>query len=292
MSKVIIIYGPTAVGKSGVAIELAKMINGEIISADSMQIYKGLDIGSAKVTKSEMGDIMHYLIDIKELNEEYSVSDFCSDANNAIKDIFSRGKTPIIVGGTGLYIKSLISGYNFGETAKDDIFRQSLNNLSEEELYSELIKIVPDIKIDKHNKRRLIRALELAKSGMNVGIGKFNYDYMLFGLVDDRQAIYNRINVRVDQMLNDGLLDELDYLLSLNLDENALCMKAIGYKELLPFKAGILTLDECANVLKQKTRNYAKRQFTFMNQFNDMIKIQFCGKKATANIIKERIIKG
>ncbi len=292
MNKVIIIYGPTAVGKSGVAIELAKMINGEIISADSMQIYKGLDIGSAKVTQAEMGGIIHNLIDIKEPNEEYSVSDFCNDANRAIKEIFSKGKTPIIVGGTGLYIKSLISGYNFGETAKDEALRKSLSKLSEEELYNELIKINPDIKIDKQNKHRLIRAVELAKHGAKAESNVFNYQYMLFGLVDDRQVIYERINSRVDKMINNGLFNELYYLLSLNLNANALCMKAIGYKELLPYKEGVSSLNECVDLLKQKTRNYAKRQFTFMNQFKELIKIQYCGKKETANLIMEKVLKG
>ena len=291
MNKVVIIYGPTAVGKSGVAIELAKLINGEIISADSMQIYKGLNIGSAKVTKAEMEGVVHHLIDIKEPTEEYSVSDFCIDANNAIKSIFSKGKTPIIVGGTGLYIKSLICGYNFGQKEKDDDLRQKLSKLSEDELYANLIKINPDIKIDKHNKHRLVRALELAKSGALVGANKFEYDYILFGLVDDRQAIYNRINLRVDQMIKEGLLNELEYLLSLNLNDDALCMKAIGYKELIPYKEGVASLEECAKILKQKTRNYAKRQFTFMNQFKDIIKIQYCGKKETANLIKEKLFK-
>ena len=282
MNKVIFIYGPTAVGKSSIAIELAKMIDGEIISADSMQIYKHLDIGSAKVTFDEMQGIKHHLLSIKEPNEEYSVSDFCNDANKIIDEVLSRQKTPIIVGGTGLYIKSLIEGYDFGDTVRNDDTVKELEQLSIKELYDRILKIDPNANVDCSNKRRLIRKLQLLQNGVfkhnNNG---FKYPYVLFCLTDNREKIYERINKRVDNMIDAGLLGEAKYLFDLNIP-NSLAMKAIGYKELKPYFDGTSTLLECKEVLKQKTRNYAKRQFTFINQFNDAIIVQYNGIKDTA----------
>ena len=285
MNQVIIIYGPTAVGKTAISVELAHMLNGEIISADSMQVYKKLDIGSAKVTKEEMQGIKHHLIDILEPYEEYNVSLFCKNCKNAISDIISRGKTPIIVGGTGLYINALINGYDFGKTDKNLEFRAALENYTNEELYNQIISLQSDYIIDKDNKRRLIRALEKLSFGEREKSNKdFGYKYKLFAICDDRQKVYERINSRVDKMINQGLLEEAKYLLSLNLDENALCMKAIGYKELFPYLNGEDSLENCKEILKQKTRNYAKRQFTFMNQFENLIKVDFCGVKETAQL--------
>ena len=285
MTDIIIIYGPTAVGKSKVGVEVAKLVNGEVISSDSMQIYKHLNVGSAKVTEEEMDGIVHHLINIKEPNEDYSVSDFCKDCTNCIKDIISRGKVPVIVGGTGLYIKSLISGYNFGEIAKNEEFRSSLETLSNENIYAELLKLDGNINVDKFNRQRLIRAYERLKYGTGINNKAFDYSYKLFALCDDRQKIYDRINSRVDQMVSMGLLDELNYLLSLNLSADSLCMKAIGYKELIPFVKGEDSLENCLDVLKQKTRNYAKRQFTFMNQFDNLIKVNLTTIKDTAKEI-------
>lgn len=285
MTDLIIIYGPTAVGKSKVGVEVAKLVNGEIISADSMQIYKHLNVGSAKVTIEEMDGIAHHMIDIKEPAEDYSVSNFCVDCKKCIKDIISRGKVPIIVGGTGLYLKSLISGYNFGETAKNIEFRNSLESLSNEEIYKEILKIDANCNVDKFNRQRLIRAYERLKFGIGINNNEFKYSYKLFALCDARQKIYERINKRVDQMVNLGLLEELKYLLSLNLKENSLCLKAIGYKELIPYAKGENTLGNCLEILKQKTRNYAKRQFTFMNQFDNLIKINLSTIKDTAKEI-------
>ena len=287
MNRVIFIYGPTAVGKSSVAIELAKRINGEIISADSMQIYKHLNIGSAKVTNEEMQGIKHHLIDIKMPNEDYSASDFCTDANNAINEILSKNKTPIIVGGTGLYIKSLISGYDFGGVVRNKSDIEKQNDFTTDELYNRVLELDPNCKIDAGNRRRLQRKLELLLNGMyqhkNVA---FKYDYTLFCLTDDREKIYDRINKRVDNMINDGLIDEAKYLFSLNIP-NSLAMKAIGYKELKPYVDGEMSIEECKNILKQKTRNYAKRQFTFMNQFDNPIIIKFDGINETTNKILE-----
>lgn len=286
MNDVIVIYGPTAVGKSAIAIKLAKLINGEIISADSMQIYKHLNIGSAKVTTQEMQGIKHYLIDIKYPNENYSVSDFCTDATRCIEEILAKDKTPIIVGGTGLYIKSLVNGYDFAIVKKQDDFRNSLVNLSNEEIYKNILSINSSIQIDKNNRHRLVRALEKLKYGND--IAKTNtpkYNFKLFAIVDDRQKIYDRINNRVDKMVNEGLLEEAKYLFSLNLPQDNLAIKAIGYKELFPYLRGECSLEECLITLKQKSRNYAKRQFTFLNQFDNICIITFQGINETAKII-------
>ena len=286
MNDVIVIYGPTAVGKSAIGVQLAKLINGEIISADSMQIYKHLNIGSAKVTNQEMQGIKHYLIDIKDPNEDYSVSDFCDDANKCIEEIISKGKTPIIVGGTGLYIKSLINGYDFAKVNKQTNFRDSLNDLTNEEIYDKILKIDSTTQVDKNNRHRLIRTLEKLVFGNGKATKNgTKYNFKLFAIVDDRQKIYERINARVDKMLNAGLLDEAKYLLSLNLPEDNLAMKAIGYKEIFPYLRGEDTLENCLTLLKQKSRNYAKRQFTFLNQFDEISIINFDGVENSANKI-------
>lgn len=292
MEQVIVIYGPTAVGKSAIAVELAKKINGEIISADSMQIYKHLDIGSAKVTKDEMQGIKHHLIDILEPHEEFSASEFSKIATNLCHEIIKNNKTPIIVGGTGLYINGLINGYSFGSTQKNTEFRNELEKLSNDEIYSRIVEIEPNMGIDKQNRRRLIRALERLTFGTNQNINKQQeLSFKLFAIIDDRQKIYERINNRVDKMVSNGLIDEAKYLLSLNLKEDNLALKAIGYKEIFPFIKGEKSLYECTELLKQKTRNYAKRQFTFMNQFEDLTKIEFCGIEQTSSKIFN-IIKG
>lgn len=291
MNKVILLYGPTAVGKSSIAIELAKLINGEIISADSMQVYQKLNVGTAKVTKEQMQGVPHHLLDILPPSQNYSVSDFCSDCNRLIEEIMARGKTPIVVGGTGLYFKALIEGYDFGQTARDDDFRASLENLTNQELYKRICEYNPSITIDCNNRHRLVRALELLVFGKmptkkeNV----FKYSYKLFVISDDRKKVYERINKRVDEMVNEGILDEVKFLLSLNLPDDNLCLKAIGYKELIPYVNGEAPLKDCLELLKQKTRNYAKRQFTFINQFKEKEVVNFCGVRETANIISKKI---
>lgn len=289
MKKVIVIYGPTAVGKSAISIELAKMLDGEIISADSMQVYKKLDVGTAKVTKDEMQGIKHHLIDIKNAGEEYSVCEFCNKATMAIDDILKRNKMPIVVGGTGLYIKALIDGYNFAGIEKNQSFRDSLESLSNEEIFNLICKKDKLCKVDISNRQRLIRAYEKVFYGGEIENLKPKYDFLLFAIIDDRQKIYDRINARVDAMIKEGVLDELNYLLSLKLSEDNLCMKAIGYKEFFGYANGTNTLQECKELLKQKTRNYAKRQFTFLNQFKEKKIIDFCGIQQTANKIFEMV---
>lgn len=290
MNSVVVIYGPTAVGKSAIGVELAKLINGEIISADSMQIYRHLDIGSAKIAEQEMDSIKHHLINIKEPNEEYSVSEFCHDAKICINNILNKGHVPIVVGGTGLYIKSLILGYDFAKTDKNEDFRLSLSNLSNEEIYNKIKRIDPNCYIDKNNRRRLIRQLEKLTFGHKESYNKDNnLKFHLFAILDDRNKIYERINNRVEVMVRNGLIDEAKYLLSLNLPYNNQAIKAIGYKEIFPYLKNEQSLEECISLLKQKSRNYAKRQITFLNQFDDICKINFCGVKETANIIYENL---
>lgn len=290
MKTVVVIYGPTAVGKSSIAIELAKMINGEIISADSMQIYKHLNVGSAKATKEEMQGITHHLIDIKEPEEDYSVNEFCTDAKVCIEQIIKNGHIPIIVGGTGLYIKGLTEGYNFANTEKNLQFRDSLKELSNDELNAKIMHLEPSLKIDANNRRRLIRTLEKLTFGEEVKANKSEqYSFKMFAILDDRQKIYNRINARVDSMAKNGLVEEAKFLFNLNLPENNQAIKAIGYKELFPYLKGEESLEECLEVLKQKTRNYAKRQITFLNQFDNITKIDFIGVYETAKEIYTKL---
>lgn len=268
---IIVITGPTGVGKTKLSIALAKKYNAEIINGDSIQIYKGLDIGSAKVTEAEKENIPHHLFDIKEVTEDYSIYDYQKDVRLLIDDITKRNKNVIIVGGTGLYIKSAL--YNY--TLEEDKINNSYDNLTTEELYQELIKLDKDIKIDKHNKRRLIRALNYYKSNKH-SINDNNqgntllYDNVIFiGLtMESRESLYQRINDRVDIMLDNGLLDEVKSFYDKNIRTKPL-LNGIGYKELYSYLDGNITYEEAINLIKRNSRRYAKRQYTFFNnQFN------------------------
>ena len=288
MNKIIVLYGPTAIGKSGIAIELAKIIDAEIISADSMQIYKDLNIGSAKISKNEMQGIKHHLINIKNCNENYSVFEFVTDCKNAIKRITEKGKNVIIVGGTGLYIKALTENYNYGGSSNNANLRIELNALSTKVLLNKALKLNINLKNeDKNNRHRLIRYIEIKINGEGVKKQEFDDNYMIFGLTLNRDLLYQRINNRVDKMMEDGLLDETKYLLT-KVNEDSQSLKAIGYKELIPYLEQNDTLENCVNILKQKTRNYAKRQITFMNQFPNIIKIDVTDtNQAVLNILDE-----
>lgn len=290
--KNIVIYGPTAIGKSEIAVSLAKKINAEIISADSMQIYKDLNIGSAKITQEEMQGVPHYLINIKECNQEYSVFDFVSDCKKCIEDIKSRGKNVIICGGTGLYIKALLYGFNCGNISKNNELRLELEKLPTDELCKRLELLGHSIKQDdKNNRHRLIRYIELYSNGeQKFEKSKQSDEYILFGLLGDRQIIYDRINQRVDVMIQNGLIEETKYLIN-KAPIDCQSMKAIGYKEIVPYIEHKDSLENCVNLLKQKTRNYAKRQITFMNQFDDITKINVKNKKRAVNEIFE-IVNG
>ena len=292
MKKSIIIYGPTAIGKSDIAVELAKIIDAEIISADSMQIYKDLNIGSAKITQEEMQGVLHHLINIRECNQEYSVFDFINDCKKSIQDIKSRGKNVIICGGTGLYIKALLYGYNCGNAGKDNILRAELEQLATEDLCKRLEGLGYSIKQDdKNNRHRLIRYIELySNSKQKLEKSKQNDDFILFGLTGDRKVIYERINNRVDKMIYQGLVEETKYLMQ-KATVDCQSIKAIGYKEIVPYIEHKDSLENCVNLLKQKTRNYAKRQITFMNQFDNIIKIEVNTKQQAVSEILDYISK-
>ena len=277
--KIAVIYGPTAVGKSDIAVMLAKKINAEIISADSMQIYKDLDIGTAKITEEEMQGIAHHLLNIRDSSQTYSVFEYVNDCKNCICDIQSRGKNVVIVGGTGLYIKALTENYNYANIDKDEKLREYLNTLTTQELVNKLNKLNIQVKNDdKNNKQRLMRYYEIHSSNGVMQKGEFDNNYVIFGLVDDRQKLYDRINKRVDAMIQNGLIEETKYVLS-NANPDNQCLKAIGYKELIPYINGTSSLNECIDILKQKSRNYAKRQITFMNQFKNINKIEITSKE-------------
>lgn len=269
--KLLAVVGPTAVGKTALGIELAKQFNGEIISGDSQQVYRHLDIGTAKATPEEQAAAVHHLIDVREVDETYSVYDFVQEASVAIQDIVSRGKLPIIVGGTGLYLQSLLEGYHLGGQVDQEqvlAYRKELELLSDELLFEKVAglgKEIPEI-----NRRRAIRALELAKFGKDLENKETNYDAFLIGLNDDRQVLYDRINHRVDLMVENGVLDEAKWLYDNYRDVQA--ARAIGYKELFPYFAGEESLETCVEKLKQNTRRFAKRQLTW---FRNRMAVQF-----------------
>lgn len=264
MNKVIVITGPTAVGKTKLSIELAKRYNGEIINADAVQVYKGLDIGSAKVTEEEKEDIPHHLFDIKEVDEEYTIYHYQKDCRKLIKEVQGRGKTPILVGGTGLYIKAALYDYKLTEEKETNTY----DNLTDEELYNKLLEADKDIVIDKNNRRRLIRALNYYKEN-NKSINtnttnKLLYDAIFIGLTTDRRILYDKINTRVDIMIKDGLLNEVKAFYDKNVRTKPL-LNAIGYREIYSYFDGNISLEEATDKIKQNSRHYAKRQYTFFN---------------------------
>ncbi|MDW7797061.1 tRNA (adenosine(37)-N6)-dimethylallyltransferase MiaA [Streptococcus canis] len=260
--KVVVIVGPTAVGKTALGISLAKAFNGEIISGDSQQVYRQLDLGTAKATREEQEEAVHHLIDIREVTESYSAYDFVQDAQKAISDIISRGKLPIIVGGTGLYLQSLLEGYHLGGQVDQEAvkaYRQELEQLSDQEVYELLT--MKNITIEQLNRRRAIRALELSQFADELENAETAYEPLIVGLNDDRQVIYDRINQRVDRMLEAGLLEEAKWLYDNY--PSAQASRGIGYKELFPYFTGEMTLTEASEQLKQNTRRFAKRQLTW-----------------------------
>lgn len=276
-NKIIVIVGPTAVGKTYASIELAKKLNTEIVSADSMQIYKKMDIGTAKITKDEMQGIKHHMIDIVNPDEDYSVSEFKNDSENIIDEILSNNNVPIIVGGSGLYVNSLIYDLDFGKAKSDEKIREYYTYYhrehGEDALYEKLKKIDPQAaeKIHKNNVKRVIRALEVYDitgvkfSELNTDIRKPSnkYSYILVGLSMDRKILYERINKRVDKMLEEGLIQEVESLLNNGYHKDLVSMRGIGYKEIIDYLNGELSLEEAVNILKQNTRRFAKRQYTW-----------------------------
>lgn len=280
----IVIVGPTASGKTALSIELAKSLNGEIVSADSMQIYKEINIATAKPTKDEMEGIPHFLIDEVSLNQEFSVADYIKKAKEVIQNIYNRGKMPILVGGTGLYIDSLLNNINFDEQNKDENLRAELKELSQkngnEWLWNKLNEFDSESAKNIHynNVPRVIRAIEVYQvTGVKMSEqNKINkqhkslYDYLIFGLnFKDRKNLYNRINLRVDKMIDKGLLEEAKSIIE-NHNNIKTAYQAIGYKEFEQYFDGDFDLESCVEKIKQESRRYAKRQLTWFRK-NDNI---------------------
>ena len=264
MNKIIVITGPTSVGKTALSIAIAKKYDGEIINADSMQFYKGLNIGTAKIKEEEKEGIPHHLFDINEVDDEYSIYHYQKDARIIIEDIQKRHKTPILVGGTGLYLKAALYDYQLSKETQNSKFEEYTN----EELYKLLTKIDQNAKVDPNNRRRLIRALsyyqENNKSISQNKTDKILYDTIFIGLTCDRNILYDRINQRVDIMVKEGLIDEVRKFYDQKIYTKPL-INGIGYKELYQYFDGKITLDEAIDLIKKNSRHYAKRQYTFFN---------------------------
>lgn len=262
---IIVITGPTAVGKTKLSIELAKRLNGEIINADSTQVYKGLDIATAKIKENEKEGIPHHLFDIKNIDENYTVYDYQKDGRICIDEILKKGKTPIIVGGTGLYINALLYDYKF----EDENSNYDFSNLTDQELYNKLKEIDPNISIHMNNRKRVERAysyyLKTGKCFSEKEIThKLLYNAIFIGLTTDRSILYDKINKRVDNMLKDGLIDEAYKIYLSNIRSKAV-MTPIGYKELFDYFDKKCSLEDSIELIKQRSRHYAKRQYTWFN---------------------------
>lgn len=276
MEKVLVIVGPTAVGKSSFGIKCAENFNGEIISGDSIAIYRGLDIGSAKPNIDEQNKVKHYLIDIKDPDDNYSVKQFQELSRHYIDQISKDNKLPIIVGGTGLYIKASLYDYVFFDEEKED---NQYEDLSNEQIYERLKQVDPKAleKIHINNRKRLIRALNIYEKN-NKGISEIKdsqehkpiYDCLIIGLTTDRETLYKRINDRVDKMIDDGLIQEIKDLLDKGITFDNQSMQGIGYKELRDYFENKRTLEECVEDIKRNSRHFAKRQYTFFNNQLDV----------------------
>ncbi|QAS50919.1 tRNA (adenosine(37)-N6)-dimethylallyltransferase MiaA [Halobacillus litoralis] len=281
---VISVVGPTAVGKSKLGVKIAERFDGEVISGDSMQIYRTMDIGTAKITEEEMCGIPHHMIDIKDPDESFSVAEFQADVQELINDVYERGKVPVLVGGTGLYIQATLEDFNFSDEKKDtEVIKRLEKELEEkgkEYMFERLHAVDPQqaVRIHPNNERRLIRALELYETTGRVmsefheeQAGESPFRPVMIGLEMDRELLYRRINRRVDQMVEEGLVEEVQRLYKQGLTE-AQSMKAIGYKELIPYFRGEYSLARSIELLKRNSRRYAKRQYTY---FKNKMEIQW-----------------
>lgn len=297
----IILTGPTAVGKTKASIGLAKALNGEIISADSMQVYKYMDIGSAKIRPEEMQGVKHYLIDELEPDEEFHVVRFQQMAKKAMEEIYAKGKIPIVVGGTGFYIQALLYDIDFTENNEDSEYRQEMERLASEkgaEYIHDMLRKVDPVSADTihaNNVKRVIRALEFYhQTGAKISEhneqerGKESpYEFCYFVLNDDRAHLYERINLRIDQMLEEGLVDEVRALKDKGYTRDMVSMQGLGYKEILDYLNGECTLEEAIYILKRDTRHFAKRQLTWFRRERDVIWID----KPTYTYDEEKILE-
>ena len=303
--KVIVICGPTASGKTSLSIELAKKINGEIISCDSMQIYKDMNIGTAKVTKDEMQGIKHYMIDFVSPDTRYSVADYKIDAEKAIETIINNGKTPIIVGGTGLYVDTLIYGIEYPEIKFDEQYRKRLEKESDEKgleiLYNKAKEIDEKAmqKISPNDKKRIIRVLEIyhatgkTKTEQEIESRKkeVKYDYKIFAINMDREKLYERINIRVDKMIKNGLIEEVENLQK-KYNHFPTAMQGLGYKEVVEYLQNEITKEEMIEKIKQESRRYAKRQLTWFRKNKQTIWIDGLAKlEDNIEIIEQELNK-
>lgn len=289
--KIIVIVGPTGVGKTKLSIELAKKLNGEIINADSTQVYKTMDIATAKVKEEEKEGIPHHLFDIKNIDEDYNVYDYQIDCRKCIDDIISRGKTPILVGGTGLYIKATLYDYKFEE----EISNKDYSNYSNEQLYNMLKNIDPNTDIHPNNRKRIERSLNYFYNNNKPlsekeKTDKLLYDTIFIGLTTSRDILYNRINERVDKMVDEGLILEAKNIYKTNIRNKAV-LTPIGYKELFEYFDNNMSLEESLELIKKRSRHYAKRQYTwFNNQMNiNWFNVDFNNFNNTVNEILEFI---
>ncbi len=283
--KLVVITGPTAVGKTKLSIEFAKMIGGEIISADSMQVYKHMDIGTDKIKPEDMCGVPHHLIDIIEPSEEFNVFIFQRLVKQAIREIAERGHVPVIVGGTGFYIQAVLYDIDFTETDEDITYRKELEDRALKEgvhtLHEELSAVDPDSAriIHENNSKRVIRALEYyKKTGRPISEHNLEqrnstspYDFCYFVLNDERAKLYERIEKRVDQMIEEGLEGEVRDLLSMNIDRSATSMQGLGYREMFGYIDGEYDLDRAVYLIKRNTRHFAKRQLTWFRRERDVI---------------------
>ncbi len=307
----IILTGPTAVGKTALSIQLAKAVNGEIISADSMQVYKYMDIGTAKIEKEEMQGVKHYLIDVLSPEEDFNIVKFQTLAKEAMEDIYAKGKIPIIVGGTGFYIQSLVYDIDFKENDGDKTLRDSLeaeaNSVGADALHEKLKAIDPKSadEIHPNNVKKVIRALEFYyQTGELISIHNEEerkkespYNFSYFVLNQSRDILYERINQRIDKMVEMGLLNEVEFLKEKGYDKSLVSMQGLGYKEILDYLDGTLTLEEAIFILKRDTRHFAKRQVTWFKREKEVVwisKEEYQNEDAILNkmlsILKEKLI--
>lgn len=305
----ILIAGPTASGKTKTSVLLAKAIDGEIISADSMQIYKGMDIGTAKVKPEEMQGVPHYMIDEWEPDFPCSVATFKERVNGYIEAIYAKGKTPILVGGTGFYINAILFDTQFEETDPNTAYRESLAEFARQEgaeaLHKKLQEVDPQgaLEIHPNNVKRVIRALEYyhetgepisshnAKEREKRAENESPYEYTFFALTMERSLLYNRINQRIDEMMAEGLLEEVKRIYEAGYDEELPALKAIGYKEFFPYFRGEMSLEACVEKLKQNTRNYAKRQLTWFKHQASPIMLEVDQLGLDADRIVEEMLR-
>lgn len=291
--KIIVICGPTASGKTSLGINLANKINGEIISADSMQIYKDFSIGSSKPTEEERKQAPHHLVDFVDADKRYSVADYKEDCQKAIEDILSRGKVPIIVGGTGLYIDAIIYNIKYLQINTDYTYRKELEDIPLEDLYKRAMEIDPKAmeKISSNDRKRISRILEIYHlTGHNKteleaeSIGDEIYDFRTFVLNWPREQLYERVNARVDKMIEQGLVDEVKGVLKKYKDFPT-SMQALGYKEIKLYLEGLFTLDEAIELIKTESRHYAKRQLTWFRKYDDAIWLEGGNDDLNSDII-------